>query len=173
VTAKPSPDGQDASPENGPVPGVRPLAPVFVSYRTSDGSDLAAAVAWALRATGVPVWHDITDLPPGDTARRLQEALTAGLSGAALLITPDIQYSTVVRDIEVPGLLNLKPAPAFTFAIGSIVSRMATPGNTTAISPRPDYAAPTRSWPSRRAPCSGSSNTPCSMTPASPCWPAR
>ena len=142
MTSNPAPDEQDATPRNGPVPAVRPLAPVFVSYRTSDGSDLAAAVAWALRATGVPVWHDITDLPPGDTARRLQEALTAGLSGAALLVSPDIQYSTVVRDIEVPGLLNLEPDPAFTFAIGSIIPRPASPGNNATIPPRLDYAAP-------------------------------
>ena len=109
------------------MPNVNPLAPVFISYRTSDGSGLATSLAWALRATGVPVWHDITDLPPGDTTRRLQEALTQGLSGAALLITPDIGHSSVVRDIEVPGLLQLEPDPDFTFAIGSIIGAPAGP----------------------------------------------
>jgi hypothetical protein len=115
---------------------------VFISYRTSDGSALAAAVAWAMRATGVPVWHDITDLPPGDTTRRLQEALTGGLSGAALLVSPDIQNSTVVRDIEVPGLLNLEPNPAFTFAIGSIIAKPASPGSEAAMPPSLDPSAP-------------------------------
>ncbi len=100
---------------------VSPLAPVFISYRASDGSSLATSLAWALRATGVPVWHDVTDLRAGDTTQRLQEALTGGLSGAALLITPDIEHSSVVRDIEVPGLLRLEPDPDFTFAVGSIV----------------------------------------------------
>lgn len=116
--------------------GVRVLAPVFISYRTSDGKDLAAALAWALRSTGVPVWHDITELPPGDTTRRLKEALSAGLSGAVLLVTPDITYSSVVRETELPGLLALEPDPAFTFAIGSIVVR---PGDTDA---QLDYRAP-------------------------------
>jgi hypothetical protein len=32
--------------------GVRSLAPVFISYRISDGSDLATRVAWALRPPG-------------------------------------------------------------------------------------------------------------------------
>src|SRR5579859_3479199 len=120
---------------------VRALAPVFISYRTSDGSDLATSLAWALRATGVPVWHDLTDLPPGDTTRRLQEALTQGLSGAALLITPDIGHSQVVRDIEVPGLLQLEPDPDFTFAIGSIIGDRASPGSAPAARGGLDYAA--------------------------------
>jgi hypothetical protein len=135
-----------ASPPPTRAPGasagdVRPLAPVFISYRTSDGSDLAAALAWALRATGVPVWHDITDLPPGDTERRLQEALTSGLSGAVLLITPEIRHSRVVREIEVPGLLALEPDPTFTFAIGSVIP-LPAPGGGSAPGIRLDYAAP-------------------------------
>jgi hypothetical protein len=135
-----------ASPPPGSAPGasaggVRPLAPVFISYRTSDGSNLAAALAWALRATGVPVWHDVTDLPPGDTERRLQEAITSGLSGAVLLITPDIQHSRVVREIEIPGLLALEPDPTFTFAIGSVIPRLAPAGGGTAAASL-DYAAP-------------------------------
>lgn len=121
--------------------GVRPLAPVFISYRTSDGSDTADALAWALRATGVPVWHDVTDLPPGDTERRLQEALTSGLSGAVLLTTPDIGHSRVVREIEVPGLLALEPDPAFTFAIGSAIPRQVPVGGSTPVASL-DYAAP-------------------------------
>jgi hypothetical protein len=125
----------------GPAASVRPLAPVFLSYRTSDGGGIAAALAWALRATGVPVWHDITDLPPGDTERRLQEALTSGLSGAVLLVTPDIRHSRVVRDIEVPGLLDLEPDPAFTFAVGSVIPRP-VPGGRSTPPGSVDYSAP-------------------------------
>ena len=62
------------------VSGVDPLGPVFISYRQSDGTDVAVGLAWALRAAGVPVWHDQTDLPPGDTNRRLAQALASGLS---------------------------------------------------------------------------------------------
>lgn len=104
---------------------VDPRGPVFISYRQSDGTETAVAVAWALRAAGIPVWHDRSDLPPGDTNRRLVEALKSGLSGAVLLITPDIQASRVVRKVELPRLLDLERHAAFTFAIGSIIERAA------------------------------------------------
>ena len=81
---------------------VSPRGPVFLSYRHSDGAELALALAWALRAAGVPVWLDRSDLPPGDTERRLEEAMQSGLSGAVLLVTPDIGASSVVKEIELP-----------------------------------------------------------------------
>ena len=86
---------------------VSPRGPVFLSYRLSDGAELAIALAWALRSAGVPVWLDRSDLPPGDTERRLEEAMQSGLSGAVLLVTPDIAASNVVKDIELPHLLVL------------------------------------------------------------------
>lgn len=141
MTAEPE-SGKPLEPASDlPLPGVDPLAPVFISYRTSDGSDLARSLAWALRATGVPVWHDVTDLRPGDTTRRLQEAMTHGLSGAALLITPEVGRSGVVRDIEVPGLLKLEPDPAFTFAIGSIIKSPPAPGTGPTARGTIDYSA--------------------------------
>ncbi|MHB8295470.1 MAG: toll/interleukin-1 receptor domain-containing protein, partial [Acidimicrobiales bacterium] len=102
-------------------PGVDLLGPVFVSYRVSDGSAHALKLSWALRTTGVPVWHDETDLPPGDTTRRLEEALAAGLSGAVLVVTPEIRKSSVVREVELPALLNLERTSEFTLAIASVI----------------------------------------------------
>lgn len=116
----------------------RPLAPVFISYRTSDGKILADTLSWALRATGVPVWHDKTDLPPGDTPRRLREALASGLSGAVLIVTPDMRGSEVVRTIELPELLRLEAHSGFTLAIGSVVSEDPATGHGL------DYGAPDR-----------------------------
>lgn len=115
--------------------GVDPLGPVFISYRQSDGMPLAVALAWALRAAGVPVWHDQTDLPPGDTAKRLQQALASGLSGAILVVTPEITYSGVVRDVELPALLELAKDPAFTLSIVSTIPHPEDPAKL-------DYRAP-------------------------------
>lgn len=114
---------------------VDPLGPVFISYRQSDGTETAVALAWSLRAAGVPVWHDQTDLPPGDTATRLREALESGLSGAILVVTPEISASHVVRDIELPALLEFSRDPSFTLSIVSTVTNAPA-------SDALDYAAP-------------------------------
>ena len=114
---------------------VSPRGPVFLSYRHSDGADLALALAWALRSSGVPVWLDRSDLPPGDTNRRLEEAMESGLSGAVLVVTPDIAASRVVKEIELPHLLRLEAAGAFTLSIASTIEAEA--GGL-------DYSAPDR-----------------------------
>jgi SMODS-associated and fused to various effectors sensor domain/TIR domain len=117
--------------------GIRPLGPTFVSYRASDGGNHAESLAWTLRAAGVPVWHDQTDLPPGDTRERLVEALASGLSGAVLVVTPEIAASQVVRDIEVPALRMLAADPGFSLAIASAIEDLSHPGHL-------DYEAPDR-----------------------------
>ena len=114
---------------------VSPRGPVFLSYRHSDGAELATALAWALRAAGVPVWLDRSDLPPGDTERRLAEAMQSGLSGAVLVVTPDAGASTVIRDTELPQLLALEAEGAFTLSIASTIGAEA--GGL-------DYSAPDR-----------------------------
>ena len=93
------------------------------------------ALAWALRASGVPVWLDQSDLPPGDTQRRLEEAMQSGLSGAVLIVTPDIAASSVVKEIELPHLLRLEAEGAFTLSIASTIEAEA--GGL-------DYSAPDR-----------------------------
>lgn len=125
--------------ENEPTPSraktVEPRGPVFISYRHSDGGALAESLAWALRAAGVPVWHDVTDLPPGDTDQRLSEALASGLSGAVVIVTPEIGRSQVIRDLELPRLLELERESEFTLAVGSTVEASDRAGSL-------DYSAP-------------------------------
>ena len=114
---------------------VNPRGPVFLSYRHSDGSELAVDMAWALRAAGIPVWLDRDDLPPGDTKRRIDEAIQSGLSGAVLLVTPDIGASDYIKDVELPRLLALEATGLFTLSIASTI-REETGGL--------DYCAPDR-----------------------------
>lgn len=117
---------------------VDPRGPVFLSYRHSDGTELAANMAWALRAAGIPVWHDRDDLPPGDMERRLDEAMQSGLSGAVLLVTPDIGASSCIRDVELPQLLALEEQEVFTLSIASTIEK-----ETGSL----DYGAPARLLP--------------------------
>ncbi|GAA2983295.1 hypothetical protein JOD63_000698 [Microbacterium terrae] len=101
-----------------PDTAINPRDPVFVSYRHSDGIALAAELTWLLRAAGIPVWRDVDDLPPGDTDARLQQAIDEGISGAVIIITPQIADSRVVREVEAPRLLRLhRSSPQFALGI--------------------------------------------------------
>lgn len=111
--------------------------PLFLSYRQSDGTPIVTSLAWRLRAAGIPVWRDKDDLPPGDTADRLEDAIADGLSGAVFIITPDIAHSDVVRGIEAPELIRLHQGDSrFQLLVANDV---ATPGTTSL-----DYGAPDR-----------------------------
>lgn len=100
---------------------AEPLGPVFLSYRTSDGRDLTLRLARALRASGVPVWHDHQDLPPGDTERSIADALASGLSGAVVVVTPEIAHSRAVRNQELPAFLKLERDPRFILALANTI----------------------------------------------------
>ncbi|WP_306232101.1 SAVED domain-containing protein [Agrococcus beijingensis] len=113
-----------------------PVAPLFISYRHSDGSAIATALVGLLRAAGIPVWRDRDDLPPGDTTARLEQAIDAGISGAVIIVTEDIANSRVVKEVEVPRLLRVHEADA-SFSLG-IVNDVTEPGGTV------DYGAPDR-----------------------------
>ncbi|VEH89530.1 Uncharacterised protein (plasmid) [Tsukamurella tyrosinosolvens] len=122
----------------GPLPSgaVRGDGPVFISYRQSDGTPQAESLENLLRAAGLVVWRDRIDLRPGTTTDRLEQALTAGLSAAVLLVTPDIVDSIIVRERELPRLLQLDRDPAFGLCIANAVAR----GNNSKC----DYDAPDR-----------------------------
>jgi len=103
---------------------VRVNGPVFISYRHNDGSEHAEALERLLHASGISVWRDIRDLPPGNTEERIEEAIRAGLSAAILIVTPDIVNSPVVRDREAPRLISLQEQDEkFALVIASSVSR--------------------------------------------------
>lgn len=130
--------------------------PVFISYRQSDGSGTCAELAWILRAAGLPVWRDRDDLPPGDTEQRLNQAMNDGLSGAVLVITPDVEKSEIVQHVESPRLIELHHQhPEFTLGIVNAVER--EPG-------RIDYTAPDRVLLKRNGTLSGVDQTEASRS---------
>lgn len=123
----------------GPLPdgSVRGDGPVFISYRQSDGTQQAESLENLLRAAGLVVWRDLVDLRPGTTTDRLEQALTEGLSAGVLVVTPDIVDSEVVRDRELPRLLQLDEDPAFSLCIANKIAR-------TGSESKCDYDAPDR-----------------------------
>lgn len=120
-----------------PEVAVRGDGPVFISYRQSDGTKLADSFEELARAAGLVVWRDHTDLRGGTTTDRLERALTQGLSGAVLIVTPDIADSEIVRERELPRLLALDHADEFSLCIANAIPR-------TVESLKCDYGAPDR-----------------------------
>ncbi len=123
----------------GPLPdgAVRGDGPVFISYRQSDGTQQAESLENLLRAAGLVVWRDRVDLRPGTTTDRLEQALTAGLSAGVLVVTPDIVDSEIVRERELPRLLQLDEDSAFSLCIANKIARKASESSC-------DYDAPDR-----------------------------
>jgi len=103
------------------IDDIDPYGPSFISYRQSDARPIAVELSWLLRAAGVPVWHDDTDLPPGDTESRLREAFAAGIAGATLIVTEEVAESNVVRTLELPALLAREPNPQFLLTIANTI----------------------------------------------------
>ncbi|MEB2529150.1 SAVED domain-containing protein [Kocuria rosea] len=132
------------TPNQAPIPlsplptgAVRGDGPVFISYRQSDGTDRANSLQGLLRAAGLVVWRDHSDLRAGTTTDRLEQALTAGLSAGVLVVTSDIAKSQVVKERELPRLLQLDEDPRFSL---SIANEVPSPRS----EERPDYSAPDR-----------------------------
>lgn len=98
-----------------------PSGPIFISYRWDDGTAHAKDAARRLRASGVPVWLDRDDLPPGETDTRLEEALASGISGALLIATPEVgirKPHDAIHDIEAPLIMDtLAKARDFTLVV--------------------------------------------------------
>lgn len=88
-----------------------PTGPIFISYRQSDGTALAEKLDRFLRAGGLVPWRDLVDLPPGETARRVHEAFDEGISAAVLIVTPEIDKSQFIPDVELPALLDEERQP--------------------------------------------------------------
>lgn len=91
--------------------GLEPKAnadgPVFISYRRSDGSMYADLIEAFLWAGGIAPWHDVIDLPAGETDLRIREAFRDGISSAILLVTEEIGASNFIPEVELPALLEL------------------------------------------------------------------
>ena len=82
-----------------------PTGSVFISYRRSParaaGNGEAARVRDALRHIGLPTWRDLDDLEYEPTEEALVAAIEdPSLSGAILLISPEVATSAIIRRVE-------------------------------------------------------------------------
>ena len=84
---------------------------MFISYRRAPGRptgvEEATLVCDALRDRGVPTWRDVQDLGPAPTEEQLERILgDDGIAGAIMLVSPEVQGSTIIRAIEAPLIMN-------------------------------------------------------------------
>jgi hypothetical protein len=83
-----------------------PTGLCFLSYRRIR-ADEARLLITALRERGIPTWQDLTDLPATPTEDELRRVLAdPGTASAILFVTPEVEHSTVIREIEVPAILE-------------------------------------------------------------------
>ena len=88
-----------------------PTGSVFISYRRSParpaGDGEAALVRDALRRVGVPTWRDLDDLDNEPTEEALIAAIgDPSLAGAILLVSPEVESSATVREVEAVRILR-------------------------------------------------------------------
>jgi len=78
----------------------------FLSYRRTRASEAALLIS-AQHDHGIPTWQDQKDLAETPTADELRRILEDRFTANALLwITPDVKDSSMIRKIEVPGILK-------------------------------------------------------------------
>jgi SMODS-associated and fused to various effectors sensor domain len=83
-----------------------PTGICFLSYRRIR-ADEARLLITALHERGIPTWQDLTDLPATPTEDELRRVLAdPGTASAILFVTPEVEHSTVIREIEAPAILE-------------------------------------------------------------------
>ena len=83
-----------------------PTGRSFLSYKRSR-RDEAALLIQAQHDHGVPTWQDVHDLGSVPTEDELRRVLADPTTASAVLfITPEVENSTVIREVEVPKIVQ-------------------------------------------------------------------
>ena len=83
-----------------------PTGRSFLSYKRSR-RDEAALLIQAQHDHGIPTWHDVHDLGSVPTEDELRRVLAdPNTASAVLFITPEVENSTVIREVEVPKIVQ-------------------------------------------------------------------
>ena len=78
----------------------------FLSYRRARKEDAALLIA-AQHERGIPTWQDVSDLAVAPTEDEIRRVLQdSHIANGLLLLTPDVQDSPIIRNVEVPLILE-------------------------------------------------------------------
>lgn len=83
-----------------------PTGRSFLSYRRAR-SDEAALLIQAQHDHGIPTWRDVQDLGTMPTEDELRRVLAdPATASAVLFITPDVETSPIIRNVEAPKIIQ-------------------------------------------------------------------
>src|SRR5882672_12459957 len=83
-----------------------PTGRSFLSYKRSR-RDEAALLIQAQHDHGIPTWQDVHDLGSTPTEDELRRVLADPTTASAVLfITPEVENSAVIREVEVPKIVQ-------------------------------------------------------------------
>lgn len=87
-----------------------PTGRTFISYRRKPMREQEVSlIVQALHDYGVPTWRDITELQAEPTPEELRRVIRHPQTAAALLwLTPEVETSATIRNVELPEILERK-----------------------------------------------------------------
>ncbi|MGO9061259.1 MAG: SAVED domain-containing protein [Candidatus Binataceae bacterium] len=96
---------------------TEPTGRSFLSYRRLR-KDEAALLITAQHDHGIPTWQDIRNLGSVPTEDEIRRVLTdSSTASAVLFITPEVEESTVIRNVEVPNIVQRAEAADGFFVV--------------------------------------------------------
>ncbi len=112
-----------------------PSGKVFLSYRRSRLDEARCLVA-ALHDLGVPTWQDVDDLAEAPTEAELRRVLgEAEIGGGLLWLTPEVADSAMIRQVEVPLLLDRARRGDSFFVVPALAGGLDYAGAAAALDP--------------------------------------
>jgi len=79
----------------------------FICYKRSRLATEIRPLIRALHEHGIPTWQDVSDLESRPTEAGITEALNdPQTAGAVIWLTPDVEGSSVIREVEAPGIFR-------------------------------------------------------------------
>ncbi|MGO8974334.1 MAG: SAVED domain-containing protein [Steroidobacteraceae bacterium] len=94
-----------------------PTGRSFLSYRRTRAAE-AALLIEAQHDHGIPTWQDVHNLGPIPTEDEIRRVLSdPSTANAVLFITPEVEVSSIIRNVEVPKIIGRAEASDSFFVV--------------------------------------------------------
>ncbi|MGH8643147.1 MAG: SAVED domain-containing protein [Gammaproteobacteria bacterium] len=101
-----------------------PTGRCFLSYRRARADETALLIA-AQHDHGIPTWQDVSNLRSVPTEDEIRSVLAdPSVASAVLFITPEVEASPIIRNVEVPKIINRAEAADGFFVVPLAAGRL-------------------------------------------------